>query len=104
MQEVIKRLRREKIADEVEAKGAQDLKAASEEKQRRSEFDAGKEAALEWVKTASYKEISLYKRHDERVAGYHDPETIKEIQRKHNCAPAWAKGWIEGVREVLDAL
>jgi hypothetical protein len=56
------------------------------------------------VKTASYEEISLYKRYDERLAGYMDPETIKQIQNKQKCAPAWAKGWLEGVREVLDEL
>jgi hypothetical protein len=104
MQKVIERLRREKAAFEEEGKRAQDLKTAADEEQRQREFNAGKEAALEWVKTANYEEISLYKRYDERVAGYHDPEMIKQIQNKHKCAPAWAKGWLEGVREVLDAL
>jgi|PlaIllAssembly_1097288.scaffolds.fasta_scaffold644148_3 hypothetical protein len=33
-----------------------------------------------------------------------DPETIKQIQNKHKGAPAWAKGFLEGVREVLDEL
>jgi len=104
MREVIERLRREKAALEENVKRAGDLKAAAEDEQRQREFNAGKEAALEWVKTASYEEISLYKRYDERLAGYMDPETIKQIQNKHKCAPAWAKGWLAGVREVLDEL
>ena len=63
MQKVIERLTREKAAFEEEAKRAQDLKTAADEEQRQREFNAGKEAALEWVKTASYEEISLYKRY-----------------------------------------
>jgi len=104
MREVIERLRREKATFEENVKRAGDLKAAAEDEQRQREFNAEKDAALEWVKTASYEEICLYKRYDERLAGYMVPETIKQIQNKHKCTPAWAKGWLEGVREVLDEL
>jgi hypothetical protein len=104
MREVIERLSREKAAFEEKVKRAQDFKAAAEDEQRQREFKAGKEAALEWMKTASYEEISLYKRYDERVAGFHDPETIKQIQNKPKCAPAWANSWLGGVREVLGEL
>ena len=55
MREVIERLRREKAAFEENVKRAGDLKAAAEDEQRQREFNAGKEAALGWVKTASYE-------------------------------------------------
>jgi len=54
MREVIERLRREKAEFEENVKRAQDFKAAAEDEQRQREFNAGKEAALVWVKTASY--------------------------------------------------
>ena len=101
MQEVIERLRREKAEFEEKAKRAGDLKAGAEEEQRHREFSAGKEAALEWVKNASYEAISLYKK--SANVRYED-ETIKKILGKYDFSFAWAEGWLAGVREVLDEL